>query len=195
MSYQAQNRASDPEKYLSIMADFINYLIVEYGAHVLVIPNELSGNAKDDTRIAEQICVKVSNNGCEVVYVDNLLAQEIKGVINQCEVIVASRYHTIVAALSLGIPTLGIGWHHKYVGVLGLVGQEHRLCNIEKLEFEDLVEKFEDLWKNRKEIRKRIARLLPDTKEQIAAGAREVHNIALAKSKRRVSEFMSQNFD
>lgn len=184
VSFQARNRANDPTSYLKITADFVDYLIKEYGAHVVLIPNELSDGINDDMKIAEEICAKVDDEGCKVLCTNNMLAQEIKGVINHCEAVVAARYHTIVAALSLGIPTLAIGWHHKYRGLLQLFNQEHRLCEIEKFTLEDLVEKFEDLWNNREEIRKTIASRLPDIENQIIAGASKVYNLVSTKSAR-----------
>jgi colanic acid/amylovoran biosynthesis protein len=182
VSYQARNRAHDPTSYLEIMAQFTDYLIKHHGAHVVLIPNELSDGVNDDMKTAEEICAKVADEGCKVLYTNNMLAQEIKGVIGHCEAVVAARYHTIVAALSLGIPTLAIGWHHKYSGMLQLFDQEHRLCEIENVSFEDLVEKFEDLWSNRAEIRKTIDSRLAGIENQISAGALKVHDLVSAKS-------------
>ena len=184
VSFQARNRASDPAIYLTTMKEFVKYLIAKYSAHVVVIPNEVSETAANDARIAEEIRAEVADDCCEALHIDSLLAQEIKGVINQCDVIVASRYHTIVAALSLGIPTLAIGWHHKYMGVLEFFKQEHWLCDIKDLELEDLIKKFEALWNNREKVRETILSYLPDVKERIAAGARETRKIISEKSKR-----------
>ena len=183
VSYQTRNRATDSITYVAIMADFVSYLIAKYRAHVVIIPNELSKGADDDCKIAEEICAKLNSDRCDVLHTDNLLAQEIKGVINQCEAIVASRYHTIVASLSLGIPTLAIGWHHKYAGVLKLFKQEQRVCNIEELRFENLVENFDDLWNNREEVRKTIISFLPGVKERVRTGAKQVYDIVSAKSR------------
>ncbi len=181
VSYQARNRAHDPKSYLEIMARFADYLIKHHGANVVLIPNELSDGANDDMKTAEEICAIVADEDCKVLYTNNMLAQEIKGVIGRCEVVVAARYHTIVAALSLGIPTLAIGWHHKYLGMLQLFDQEHRLCEIETIRFEDLVGKFEDLWSKRAEIRKTIDSRLANIKKQINAGALKVHDLVSAK--------------
>lgn len=183
ISFQVRNRARDGASYLRTMEDFVKYLIEKYSAHIVIMPNELSETANDDTRIGKEICDKVNDGRCELLYIDNLLAQEIKGVIGQCDVIIASRYHTIVAALSLGIPTLAIGWHHKYVGVLELFKQEHWLFNIEDFEFEDLVKMFEKFWNNREKTREVILRYLPDVRERIAMGAKEVHKIISTKIK------------
>jgi len=183
VSFQAKKRSPASTDYLIIMANFVRYLIDKYAIHIVLIPNEQSKGLNNDHQIAEEISREVRDVRCDVLDTDNLLAQEIKGVIQQCEVIVAARYHTIVASLSLGIPTLAIGWHHKYAGVLGLFGQQHRICNIEELNLEDLVKKFNDLWQNREEVGQTIAAFIPDVKEQIIAGARAVREVVSVKAK------------
>ena len=178
VSYQILNRISNTASYPTIMADFINSLIVKYGVRVVLIPNEISKSANDDMRIADEICAKVNSDRCDVLQIDNMLAQEIKSVINQCEVIVASRYHTIVASLSLGIPTLAIGWHHKYQEVLELFKQDDLICNFGELSIESLMEKFEYLWNNREEIKETINSCVPKVRERIMDGAKRVRDIA-----------------
>jgi colanic acid/amylovoran biosynthesis protein len=181
VSYQARNRAPASVDYIEIMADFVNYLIAKHHVHIVLIPNELTGGRDDDRLVAESILARVKSDHCDVLNTEELLAQEMKGLISRCEVIVAARYHTIIAALSLGIPTLAVGWHHKYAGVLRLFKQEDRVCNIEALALDDMVEKFEVLWDGREEIRKAIKGALPDVEYRIRTGAKAVHDIVSAK--------------
>ncbi len=176
ISYQARNRKSKNKSYLDVMAEFVAYLIERYNASVLLLPNELSKGQNDDLKVAVEIDKKVSNDRCIVIKTNTLLAQELKGIINQCDVMVACRYHSIVASLSLGIPTLAIGWHHKYEGVLKLFQQQERVCNIETLNIGDLIRQFEDLWENREEIGNTIKHYLPGVKEKIFNGAETCFN-------------------
>jgi colanic acid/amylovoran biosynthesis protein len=54
-----------------------------------------------------------------VVHVDaNISAAEVKSVIGDCDLLVGSRYHALIAALSQGIPVAAIGWSHKYEELL-----------------------------------------------------------------------------
>ena len=176
VSYQARNCALDPGIYLKIMAEFVDYLIKNHGVYVVLIPNAISKESNSDALIAEQICAELANNHCEVLCTENLTAQELKGVIGECDAIVACRYHTIIAALSLAIPTVAISWHHKYAEVLDLFQQEHRVLDIKELRLEDLVRSFEDLWENREQIRQTISSFVPDVKDRIATGARAVYD-------------------
>jgi len=182
VSYQVRNRAADDDTYLGTMVKLITHSVKKYGTHVVLIPNELSESTNDDRRIAEEICARVAHAHCDVLHTNVLTAQEIKGVIKQCDVVVASRYHTIVAALSLAVPTLAIGWHHKYQEVLRLFQQEHRACAIQNLTLEGIIEHFEDLWENRQQISEKIAQRLPSIRDQILAGARKLQPYVPAKT-------------
>lgn len=49
-----------------------------------------------------------------VPVVDHRNPVHLKGVIGTARVVVGSRFHALVSALSQGVPALGIGWSHKY---------------------------------------------------------------------------------
>ena len=183
VSFQARDRFAGKTSYTEVMKNFVNYLIAKHSAHVVVLPNELSETKDDDTCIAEELCARVNHKNCRMVNTQDLLAQETKGIIEQCDVVVAARYHTIVAALSLGIPTLAIGWHHKYQGVLELFEQEGSLCNIKELNLKQLTGKFDEVWDNRNEIGNMIKSRLGDVKEKIAIGASTVYDLYSQKTK------------
>jgi len=174
VSYQARKRTVGKTGFIEIMARFVDYLIKEYGSRVVIIPNEISQTARDDVRIAREIKDRVGNDDCDILDAELLTAQEIKGVINECDAVVATRYHTIVASLSLGIPLLAIGWHHKYEEVLDLFGQRENLCDIKELSLEELVERYDTLWKNREEVARTIEDHYPEVEDWIKRGAEEV---------------------
>jgi polysaccharide pyruvyl transferase WcaK-like protein len=47
---------------------------------------------------------------------------EIKGVIGLCDFFIGSRMHACIAALSQGIPTVGVAYSRKFEGVFETVG-------------------------------------------------------------------------
>jgi colanic acid/amylovoran biosynthesis protein len=61
--------------------------------------------------LAEKIRDQVSR---EISIVKETHPLRIKGIIGESELVISSRYHGLVSALSQGVPALGTGWSHKY---------------------------------------------------------------------------------
>jgi len=175
VSHQAYNRAPSREGYLDSMASLARH-IIKRGMHVVLLPNELYHNKplKDDEDLSKAIEEQVQDGRCEVVITRQMSGEQVKGVIRQFDGIVAARYHSIIAALSMGIPVLAIGWHHKYEGVLSRFGLSEWVCDVSELQAAALCDRFDALWEQRVSIRKDIEASLPGIKETIHAGALEV---------------------
>lgn len=182
VSYQVRNRAPASVDYVGIMARFTQHLIDRLGAHVLLIPNERAMGRDDDRQVAEAVFEQVDRARCEIIDTDELLAPELKGIIGECDAVVAARYHTIVASLSLGIPTLAVGWHHKYAGVFELFHQENRVHDVTDLTFDDLVRQFDQLWDQRQSIRRTLLNALPGVQDGVLEGARSVRRYVLGET-------------
>lgn len=166
VSHQATSRASNEQTYLDIVSNFIKHTLKSYDTTVTILPNAIVAE-DDDLRIAQKISDLVASESCKLIDPTGMTAMQVKGVVAQASVVVASRYHTVIAALSLGKPTISIGWHHKYRGVLGLFGMEDWDMPVDKLEFVSLQKKFDELWKHRRELSQTIAQKLPDVKTHI----------------------------
>ena len=59
---------------------------------------------------------------------------ELKGIISLCDFFIGSRMHSCIAALSQGIPTVGIAYSKKFIGVFESAGVgefviDARLCD------------------------------------------------------------------
>ena len=60
--------------------------------------------------------------------------QRIKGVLGLARVVVGSRYHALVSALTQGVPCLGFGWSHKYRDLFSDFGFDPYLVDVDASE-------------------------------------------------------------
>jgi len=73
---------------------------------------------KDDRFLCDHLLSSL-DSCLRVAHIDKALtAAEVKSVIGNCDLLLSSRYHALIAALSQGIPAAAIGWSHKYEELL-----------------------------------------------------------------------------
>jgi colanic acid/amylovoran biosynthesis protein len=112
------------------------------GRHVLLMPNATSAGLdtlrNNDIAVIEQVMARIASDpqgvdpqGVSAVDFD-LNTAAIRSLIERCELVITSRFHAMVAALALGVPTLVLGWSHKYEEVLEMFG-----CAEDAVDFEE----------------------------------------------------------
>lgn len=171
VSYQILKQWKSRENYLDIMTRGIQYMTQEFSCAVLLIPNEI-GFPKDDLWVAEEIYSRCPlKDSVSILPVESLRAPHLKYLISRCELMLASRYHSVVAGLSAGIPTLVIGWHHKYEELLSLFGQNEYLLDCQTCSANDVIQKISNVWNTRREIRQEITRHQEAIRKELDKGA------------------------
>jgi len=133
------------------------------GLKVLLVPHVLDPVPRysDVT-----ICRKLASKDAIFVNLDSS-AEELKALFSEATVVVSERLHGAVASLSVGVPTLAIGYHTKYDGVLGDFFGFSELPNyyvpIQKID--NLMSKVDWLIKENGEIRSYVSECNASTKE------------------------------
>ena len=77
-----------------------------------------------DENLAEKIALSILPTDSQSIIYKNSNPQQLKQAISQCKFIVGSRFHGLVAALANDVPTIAIGWGHKYTELLHDFGQD-----------------------------------------------------------------------
>jgi polysaccharide pyruvyl transferase WcaK-like protein len=86
-------------------------------------------------------------------------ASELKGIISKCHILVGSRFHSMIAALSTGVPILVIGWSHKYNEILDLFEMGEFIVDYRELSLGKLIEKFEKVNQNHLKSKDKISHI------------------------------------
>lgn len=168
VSFQIYKRLK--EGYIKALALFIDKVSEQYGASVILIPNDTCSLPINDIKVAEMVVESANSRDCLLMDNSQLSADEIKSVIANCDALLASRYHSVIAGLSAAVPTIVLGWHHKYTDVLSLFGLGELVLTAEEFSFEKLWGKFEHFWEERKSIRITLKEKLPVIVQSVYSG-------------------------
>lgn len=155
--------------YVGIMAEFINYLD-DKGYAVALIPHSVRTGVAKTHNNDLPLCTNIYNqlnNKDNCLFLDReLTSQELRYWIGCCDLFVASRFHAMVSSLAMQVPTLVVGWSHKYREVLEMFELENRAFDSSKFSLKYLKSQFEDLVANQKEIKAKLVKNLPKVKEK-----------------------------
>lgn len=160
--------SSYPEKYLRLMAELTDYVIESLDATVIYI-----SHTYHDKPVLNKIYQLVKNKDKVWLISDVLLADEAKGIIGICDFFISLRFHALLAAMSLAIPSLGIVSYsrNKFHGIFGkMMGQEKCLISMDRnwnydVLLGELTSKIDCIWSNRDLLRKELMEKAKAVKE------------------------------
>lgn len=102
------------QNYVPLLVELINEVLAKEIKVKILVHDTTSG----DAIIAEE----VKNEKCEIVVIDE--PTKIKKLIANSYFLIGSRFHSLASALSCNVPSIGIGWSHKYQMLFEEYGME-----------------------------------------------------------------------
>jgi colanic acid/amylovoran biosynthesis protein len=81
---------------------------------------------------------------------------ELKWIIGQCDFFIGSRMHSCIAALSQGVPCVGIAYSRKFRGVFETVGMGDWVIDGREVGTEEGTRKVLELYRRRNEVREAL---------------------------------------
>ncbi|MGE5533872.1 MAG: polysaccharide pyruvyl transferase family protein [Bacillota bacterium] len=155
----SQLMRSESARYIGLMADLADYL-TSLNALVILIPHEIANNKINDPILYSKKNIKgddidavksvydvVSNKQNVIPIMEKFEGDVIKGLIGECDLFIGARTHSIIAALSMGVPTIGIAYSHKTPGVLQMMDLAEYVCDFRTVTIEELNEKIQKISK------------------------------------------------
>lgn len=122
-SISGDNNVSVGNNYIESFFLFLSELIKK-GENIVFLPHMHSNSlAKSDKDIAKKIINKLNSYKCYLVE-DEINAMEAKSIISNSKLVITSRYHALVAAVSTNIPSIAIGWNTKYIDLMQYYGRD-----------------------------------------------------------------------
>lgn len=85
----------------------------KHGLEVIIVQHEFN---EGDSKLASELCKQVNCPESHVVREHD--PQVLKGILGEARIVIGSRFHSLVSALSMGVPSIALGWAHKYDALL-----------------------------------------------------------------------------
>jgi colanic acid/amylovoran biosynthesis protein len=133
--YERSEGTGTDSEYITLLRDIVQHLCSEHGAQVVLMGHELRRNNSEliDDRSLCNYLLSCLDGSLPVVHLDKVLtAAQVKSVIGKCDLLLSSRYHALIAALSQSIPCAAIGWSHKYDELMAEVGLSSNIISLSK---------------------------------------------------------------
>jgi len=170
--------------YVGQMVSFIDSLTASGKKALLVAHSARTGTDKthnNDLPLCKEIFARVAEPE-KVLFLDRELpSQVLRYLIGRCDFFVASRFHAMVSSLAMSVPTLVIGWSHKYKEVLEMFELDEWAFGHDKLEPAYLLERFNALVAEQKTVAAKLEKNLPTVKARSVSQADLIADIVRAR--------------
>ena len=140
----------------------IEFILKNTDYDVMLIPHVVTSDNNDYELLKKYQCRFPGNR---VILIDDQPCEILKYYISKCDVVIAARTHASIAAYSMCIPTLVIGYSVKSRGIArDLFGTEKNyVISISELKSEDcLREAFAWIYKRKRSIKEHLNKIMPE---------------------------------
>jgi polysaccharide pyruvyl transferase WcaK-like protein len=155
--YSRSHAQNGENKHVELLVSTITRLI-QQGKKVLLVPHTYSVVSHAPDICDYGVCLKILKNlpvktpGLKLLEGD-LSPKVLKSVVARAYIHIGGRYHSLVASLSTGVPSIALSWHHKYKDLLKQYGVANSIVDDrEPDQAEHLLRLFDDLLTNHADI-------------------------------------------
>jgi colanic acid/amylovoran biosynthesis protein len=92
---------------------------------------------------------------------------EMKYLIGQCDFFIGSRMHACIAALSQGVPAVGLAYSRKFLGVLRSIGVENLVVDLRECGAGKISKLIDDAYLSREKIQSDLADRMPSVRQTV----------------------------
>jgi polysaccharide pyruvyl transferase WcaK-like protein len=157
--------------YASFLPALVTALLREHDDELWLVPHNFApaGNVESDPAVSrilrDQLPIELQSRIRIVAKPYD--SHEIKGVIGQCDFFVGSRMHACIAALSQGIPCVGVAYSMKFRGVFDSVGMSEWVVDAGHTTNEQAIDYIVNLYRRRNDVRESLRRHCEEARRQL----------------------------
>lgn len=174
--YSRDNAFALKGDYRAQVARTIAYLIEDAGADVVLIPHVFGAQEESDTTACARVFEELADRHPGRLHClrGEYDQNEIKYAIGRCEAFVGARMHACIAALSQGIPAVGIAYSKKFAGVFDTVGAADLVADPRQLDTDAIVAIVGRTFRDRAAISARLHEAMKDVRQALLGSLDEI---------------------
>jgi len=156
------NSMSKPEveNYITAHAQALDTTIEKYGFTVAFLPHYISGFSGDDLEISKKIIEQMRHQEHSNIIVTESVP-EFKALLNRMNMVISSKMHPAILAVSGFVPVLSIVYDHKQTGFFQRLDMTHCTLDIKEVSAEHLTSKIESTWSQQAQLTAALAKQIP----------------------------------
>lgn len=161
--------------------ELINYILSNTKYNIALIPH-VHQDFNDDYNVLNQVYTYFNKNSRIQLIDTNYNACELKDIISQCKLLIASRTHCSIAGYSSNVPTLVLGYSVKSIGIARDIFDTEQNYVKSIYDFKnknELKEAFIWLEKNQDSIRKHLTSFMPKYIEKTKTIKKYINNLTI----------------
>ncbi|HMS23220.1 MAG TPA: polysaccharide pyruvyl transferase family protein [Candidatus Saccharibacteria bacterium] len=155
--------------YAGVIADFLNAKNLENQKFIIMAHAAREGSEKphnNDLPLCKKIFELVDDKNKTVFFNQEISAQAQRYIISTVSACLVSRFHAMIASLSVGVPVGVIGWSHKYKEILSQFGLEKYAIDLKNLNEKSLGKIYEMTKKDNEKIKSSIKNNIESVKNE-----------------------------
>lgn len=160
--------------YKGLLPELIEALVEKHPGEIWLIPhtydiNETGDSIENDLQASRKVWQALAEKTRKRVKLvaGDYDCHELKWLIGQCEFFIGSRMHSCIAALSQGIPCVGIAYSRKFKGVFETVGMTNWVIDAQQMTNEQALEHIMALYLSRDRVRRQLAERASAAKAEV----------------------------
>lgn len=169
--------AENMQRYYLSIAKTIDSLIKFHDFHVFLFCQVFGPTDDENDNLGiKQVLELLPFNEQKNVHIINqkLYPSELKACYGYMDVFLASRLHSGIFSLSMGVPTLFIGYLYKTIGVLRAIELEKYYIDLEDISTLDMTAQITDMWNEKEEIKHKIKEKTKVIEEDLARFSKQL---------------------
>lgn len=155
-------QASEQDAYEHALAEVVRYIVESHHAAVVFIPQVTAVYHGDDDRIVQQRILKIAGVLDDVYALDRSLDHyDIKAAYDALDLVIGTRFHSVIFSLTSYVPAIAIEYEHKTGGIMHDLGLDMWVLKIEDVNMENLRQKVDKLMVERTGYKQYLQRVMP----------------------------------